>query len=53
MHDVAYLTDRADAHRTRVAVRHKDALLEYGRRSGRDAESRRVRREITGVRTPG
>jgi hypothetical protein len=40
-------------HRTRVATRHKNTLLEYGRRSGRDAEGRRVRREIMEARTPG
>jgi DNA-binding transcriptional LysR family regulator len=53
MHDVVYLAYRADVHRTRAAMRLKDALLGHGRRLGRDAESRRIQREMTEMRAPG
>lgn len=46
MHDMVYLAYRADLHRTRAAMYLKDALVEYGRRLGRDAESLRLQQEI-------
>ncbi|HEX2278382.1 MAG TPA: LysR substrate-binding domain-containing protein [Candidatus Tectomicrobia bacterium] len=50
MHGVVYLAYRAGVRCTPAALRLKDALLAPGRRLGRDAESRRIRREMTGMR---
>jgi hypothetical protein len=44
---VVYLAYRADVHRTRAAMRLKDALVEYGRGLGRDEESQRLQQEST------
>ncbi len=44
VHDVVYLAYRADVHRTRAAMRLKDALVEYGRRLGSDEESEILKR---------
>jgi|SRR5215831_18562745 len=50
VHDVVYLAYRADLHRTRAALRLKDALVEYGRALGRDEESQRLQQgEIEGA----
>lgn len=53
MPDVVYLAYRADMHRTRAAMRLKDALVEYGRGLGRDAESQRLQQEIAERRASG
>lgn len=45
VHDVVYVAYRSDLHRTRAAMRLKDALVAYGRALGRDAESQRVHQE--------
>jgi hypothetical protein len=45
VHDVVYLAYRADVHRTRAAMRLKDALVEYGRNLGRDEESQGLQQE--------
>ena len=45
VHDVVYLAYRADVHRTRAAIRLKDALVEYGRGLGCDEESQRLQQE--------
>jgi DNA-binding transcriptional LysR family regulator len=45
VHDVVYLAYRADVHRTRAAMRLKEALVEYGRNLGRDEESLRLQQE--------
>jgi DNA-binding transcriptional LysR family regulator len=50
MHDVVYLAYRADGHRTRAALRLKEALIEQGHRLGRDAESQRLRQDIKEMR---
>jgi len=52
LHDVVYLAYRADAHRTRAAVRLKDALVEHGRRWGCDGESQRIQQEVERIRAP-
>jgi DNA-binding transcriptional LysR family regulator len=52
IHDVVYLAYRADGHRTRAAIRLKDALVEHGRRLGRDMESQRIQQEIAEIRGP-
>ena len=44
--DAIYLAYRADLHRTRAAIRLKDALVEQGRRLGSDAESQCIQQEI-------
>jgi len=44
--DAIYLVYRADLHRTRAAIRLKDALVEQGRRLGSDAESQCIQQEI-------
>ena len=44
--DTIYLAYRADLHRTRAAIRLKDALVEQGRRLGSDAESQCIQQEI-------
>lgn len=49
MHDVIYVVYRADMHRTRAALRLKDALVEYGRYLGRDAKSQRLQQETEEV----
>jgi DNA-binding transcriptional LysR family regulator len=45
-HDVVYLAYRADLHRTRAALRLKDALIAYGQRLGNDAESQYIQQEM-------
>jgi DNA-binding transcriptional LysR family regulator len=56
--DAIYLAYRADLHRTRAAIRLKDALVEQGRSLGSDAESQCIQQEIAerhsepGVHTP-
>jgi DNA-binding transcriptional LysR family regulator len=52
IHDVVYLAYRADVHRTHAAMRLKDALVEHGRRLGRDGESQRIQQEVEGIRAP-
>jgi DNA-binding transcriptional LysR family regulator len=42
--DVIYLAYRVDLHRTRAAMRLKDALVEHGRRFGSDTESQQIAR---------
>ena len=44
--DVIYLAYRADGHRTRAAMRLKDALIDYGRRLGADGESQLIQQEL-------
>jgi DNA-binding transcriptional LysR family regulator len=51
VHDVIYLGYRADGHRTRAAIRLKDALIEHGRRLGADTESQLIRQELQAGRT--
>jgi hypothetical protein len=46
VHDVIYLAYRADGHRTRAALRLKDALIAYGRRLGTDTESQLIQQEL-------
>jgi DNA-binding transcriptional LysR family regulator len=46
-HDQVYLAYRADLHRTRAALRLKDALVEQGQRLERDAESQHIQAEIS------
>jgi len=46
VHDVIYLAYRADGHRTRAAIRLKDALIEHGRRLGTDTESQLIQQEL-------
>jgi DNA-binding transcriptional LysR family regulator len=50
IHDVVYVAYRADVHRTRAAVRFKDALVEHGRGLGRDVESQRIQQEVAALR---
>jgi DNA-binding transcriptional LysR family regulator len=45
--DVIYLAYRVDLHRTRAAMRLKDALVEHGRCLGSDTESQQIEQEIT------
>ena len=45
--DVIYLAYRVDLHRTRAALRLKDALVEHGRCLGSDTESQQIAQEIT------
>ena len=45
--DVIYLAYRVDLHRTRAALRLKDALVEHGRCLGSDTESQQIEQEIT------
>ncbi len=45
-HDVVYLAYRADMHRTRAAMRLKDALVEHGRRLGADVVSELIQKEV-------
>jgi DNA-binding transcriptional LysR family regulator len=49
--DTVYLAYRADLHRTRAAMHLKDALVEYGRRLGHDAESLHLQQEIANRQT--
>ena len=46
VHDVVYLAYRADGHRTRAAIRLKDALIAHGRRLGTDTESQLIQQEL-------
>lgn len=50
--DVIYLAYRADLHRTRAAMRLKDALIEHGRCLGSDTESQQIQQEITTGQAP-
>jgi DNA-binding transcriptional LysR family regulator len=50
--DVIYLAYRVDLHRTRAAMRLKDALVEHGRRLGSDMESQQIAQEITAGHAP-
>jgi DNA-binding transcriptional LysR family regulator len=50
--DVIYLAYRVDLHRTRAAMRLKDALVEHGRCLGSDTESRQIQQEITTSHAP-
>jgi len=50
VHDVIYLAYRADGHRTRAALRLKDALIEHGRRLGADTESQLIQQELQKAR---
>jgi DNA-binding transcriptional LysR family regulator len=45
VHDVVYLAYRADVHRTRAAMRLKDALVAYGRSLRCDEENQRLQQE--------
>jgi DNA-binding transcriptional LysR family regulator len=50
--DVVYLAYRADLHRTRAALRLKDALVEHGRHLGRDSESQHIQFTAPGTMGP-
>jgi DNA-binding transcriptional LysR family regulator len=50
--DVIYLAYRVDLHRTRAAMRLKDALVEHGRCLGSDPESQQIEQEIASGKTP-
>lgn len=52
VHDVVYLAYRADVHRTRAAMRLKDALVAYGRDLGGNEESQRLQQEASEDQTP-
>jgi DNA-binding transcriptional LysR family regulator len=50
--DVIYLAYRVDLHRTRAAMRLKDALVEHGRCLGSDPECLQIQQEIAAGKTP-
>jgi DNA-binding transcriptional LysR family regulator len=50
VHDVISLAYRADGHRTRAALRLKEALIAHGRRLGTDTESQRIQQELQEAR---